>query len=191
MHPEERSQQCYGYCHLAFQFLNSKRIWKLTPSRIFSCKSFFNQLIDDYALLNFHMIWNTKVPNKVQPFAWLLALGKLSTGDVIQRWNLNVCLSHSWSVVCKRNGENADHLFLHSHQAAQLWHQPASISSVMPTSRNSLLSEFIHAFRKGEKARVLWKCSVLALFQVIWFERKKVFWRSRNTSSFWGKEYNY
>ena len=91
MHPEERSQQCYGYCHLAFQFLNSKRIWKLTPSRIFSCKSFFNQLIDDYALLNFHMIWNAKVPNKVQPFAWLLALGKLSTGDGIQRRNLNDC----------------------------------------------------------------------------------------------------
>ena len=104
-----------------------------------------------------------------------MALGKLNTSDVIQRQNPNVCLSPFWCAMYKRNGESADHLFLHSHQAAQLWHQAASISSVMPTSRNSLLSEFIHAFRKGEKARVLWKCSVLALFQVIWFERKKVF----------------
>ncbi|GAY42514.1 hypothetical protein CUMW_067490 [Citrus unshiu] len=48
-----------------------------------------------------------------------------------------------------------------------LWNrlfQAAKIPSAMPASRMSMLSEFIHAFRMGEKARVLWKCSVISTF---------------------------
>lgn len=104
-----------------------------------------------------------KVPSKVQIYAWSLALGKLNTGDVIQRRSPNVCLSPSWCVMCKRNGESADHLFLHCHNTVQLWirlFQAVKISWMMPASSMSMLSELIHAFGKGEKARVLWKCSV-------------------------------
>ncbi|KAH9776963.1 ATP-dependent clp protease proteolytic subunit-related protein 4 [Citrus sinensis] len=139
-----------------------KRIRKLSPSRIFSCKSFLDKLIDDQVPLNFqpaHMIWKAKVPSKVQIFAWSLALGKLNTFDVIQRQNPNVSLSPSWCIKSKINGGSMDHLFLHCHTAVQLWHrlfQAAQISWVMPASSISMLSEFIHAFGKGEKARVLY-----------------------------------
>ena len=175
-----------------------KRIRKLSPSRIFSCKSFLDKLIDDQVPLNFqpaHMIWKAKVPSKVQIFAWSLALGKLNTFDVIQRQNPNVSLSPSWCIKSKINGGSVDHLFLHCHTAVQLWHrlfQAAQISWVMPASSISMLSEFIHAFGKGEKARVLWKCSVMATFWVIWLKEIEGFFKiQRKISSFCGKERDY
>ena len=45
----------------------------------------------------------------------------------------------------------------------------------MPASSMSMLLEFIHAFGMGEKARVLWKCSVISTFWVIWIERNRIF----------------
>ena len=66
---------------------NFKRIWKLSPSRDFSCKFFFVKSIDDQVLLNFqpiHMIWKAKVPSSVQIFAWSLALGKLNMAPLLK-----------------------------------------------------------------------------------------------------------
>lgn len=65
---------------------------------------FLDQLIEDQALSNFqaaHMIWKAKVPSIVQLLPWSLALGKLNTGDVIQRRNL-MCASLRLSVPCAR-----------------------------------------------------------------------------------------
>lgn len=107
------------------------------------------------------------VPRKVQLFAWLLALGKPNTGDIIQRQNPNERLSPSSCIMCKRNGKSEDHLFLHCQTAVQLWHrlsQAAKISWVMPASSISMLSEFIHAFGRGENAILLWQCPVMATF---------------------------
>ena len=65
---------------------------------------------------------------------------------------------------------------MHCHNAAQLGKglfQASKISWVMQASTMSMLSEFIRAFGKDEKARVLRKCSVTATFWVFWIERSR------------------
>lgn len=141
------------------------------------------------------MFLKAKVPSKVQIYAWSLALSKLNTCDVIQRQNLNVCLSPSWFVMCKRNGESVDHLFLYCHNAVQIWNrlfQAAKIFWVMSASSMSMLSEFIHAVGKGKKARVLWKCSVWPLVGLFGLKEIEGFLKIQgNISSFCGKECGY
>lgn len=53
-----------------------------------------------------------------------------------------------------------------------------------------MLNEHVSAFAKGEQARVLWKCSVLATLWVIWLQRhKRIFRDSReeDVNSLWDR----
>lgn len=93
-----------GECFNQWFCLEDKRIGRLSPSRIFSCKLFFSCLIDDQYLWTFHpvhIIWKAKVPSKVQLFASSLVLGKLSTSVVFHRCNL-LCACLPLAVSCVR-----------------------------------------------------------------------------------------
>ena len=59
---------------------------------------------------------------------------------------------------------------------------------MMPASSMSMLSELIHAFGKGKKAKELWKCSVMATFWVIWLRRKRRIFEDSEEYLFCGKE---
>ena len=89
-------------------------------------------------------------------------------------------MKYIWTEICFRS------LVFALSSSIQLRHrllQAASISWVMPASSNSPRSEFVHVL-EGEKARVLWKCSVPAIFREIWFERNIRFFEDSEENIF-------
>ncbi|KAL5545313.1 hypothetical protein UlMin_009097 [Ulmus minor] len=53
--------------------------------------------------------------------AWLIFLGRLNTCDRVQRRNPQMMLSPNRCVMCKKDEESANHLFLHCCSARFLW----------------------------------------------------------------------
>ena len=90
---------------------------------VFSCKSFFESLMNQYSCPTFApalMIWKAKMPIKIQVFAWTVAHGELNTCDMLQK-RPRSCFSPQWCVMCKVDFESIDHLFLHCSVALAMW----------------------------------------------------------------------
>lgn len=100
------------------------RRWKLEASGAFSCESFRKFPIEDSSDPNFsaaNFIWNAKVPPEVKVLGWLVAHERVNTCEMHQ-WRRPSCyLSSHWCVLCKLNGENANHSFLQCEVASYLW----------------------------------------------------------------------
>jgi hypothetical protein len=93
-----------------------RRAWSMDSKGIFSCKSFFEWLVNDESHPLFehaNVVWKSKVPNKIKFLGWLIAHGKVNTCDIIQKRYPNLCLLPSWCVMCQNSEENLNHLFLH------------------------------------------------------------------------------
>lgn len=76
--------------------LYDRWVWDLEGQRLFSCKSFFNFLIDDHTLPVFkfsHFIWKALVPTKVQVFNWLLVSSKHNTQFVTKKETFLISVS--------------------------------------------------------------------------------------------------
>ena len=75
--------------------LEDKRLWIPNSSHIFSCKSALNKQRETLTLTvfsPFKLIWKSTIPHKIKVFAWLVALGKVNTSDVLQKKKPNCAL---------------------------------------------------------------------------------------------------
>ncbi|KAK9286213.1 hypothetical protein L1049_014598 [Liquidambar formosana] len=158
-----------------------RRLWKCHSSLSFSSKSFFDSLRKDDSVPVFNparMIWKAIVPLKVKILAWSTAHKRTNTNDWVQRKRPFVCLSPQWCVLCKKEGEFVDHLFLHCDISIALWQRLfnlANLSWVRPSY--SLLEVEFRGFGRSKRAKVLWSSVVLAIFWVIWIERNSRIFR--------------
>ena len=86
-----------------------RRIWGLDSSGAYTCKSYFKWLANDPSQSNFKCFnfnWKAIVPPKIRFFAWVVALGKLNTGEIIQRRFPHTSLSPSFCITCKHSEES-------------------------------------------------------------------------------------
>ncbi|KAK9927793.1 hypothetical protein M0R45_024959 [Rubus argutus] len=162
-----------------FPSRDDSRKWSLESHGKFSCKS-FGRFLDDvsnYPSFDpYDQIWKAKVPTKVKITVWALAHGKINTCDVVQRKRPGSCLSPNWCIMCKKEQETIDHVFLHCPVALSLWmklFREVNISWIIPKQCFSLLCEKHKILRGGRKAKAVWGCLVLAVFWVIWLERNQ------------------
>ncbi|RVW55296.1 putative ribonuclease H protein [Vitis vinifera] len=64
-----------------------KRSWSISPSGLFTVKSFFlalSQYSESPPVFPTKFVWNSQVPFKVKSFVWLVAHKKLNTNDLLQ-----------------------------------------------------------------------------------------------------------
>ncbi|RVW87682.1 LINE-1 retrotransposable element ORF2 protein [Vitis vinifera] len=64
-----------------------KRSWSLSPSGLFTVKSFFltlSQYSESPPVFLTKFVWNAQVPFKVKSFVWLVAHKKVNTNDLLQ-----------------------------------------------------------------------------------------------------------
>ncbi|GMP97344.1 hypothetical protein CsSME_00045635 [Camellia sinensis var. sinensis] len=74
--------------HFSLVPLLEDKVWALHSSGIFSCKSFFDNIIDNTELPQFPFckrIWKACAPLKVKVFMWALVHGGILTDDTLQR----------------------------------------------------------------------------------------------------------
>ena len=158
--------------------LEDKRIWLADSSRIFSCKSAFGSFTESNSFPINHQvkcIWKMTIPVKVKVFIWLQVLGKLNVHNILQRKRPYQSLSPGWCVLCKRNNETIDYLFLHCEFSFSLWSnilQQLGKFWVIPRSSSELVS-LGQSFSLSKKGRTLWKFAASATLWGIWLERNK------------------
>ncbi|KAL5539799.1 hypothetical protein UlMin_044293 [Ulmus minor] len=155
---------------------NDARCWA-TNSGVFSCKSFFDCLLGNANSFNFepfHFIWKSSVSHRVKVSAWLIFLGKLNTCDRVQRKNPRMMLSPNMCVICKKDEETANHLFLHCYSARFLWLKAlgeVGLHWVAPASVRGMFLDRSLGFGSNKMAKTLWNCMVFSLLWHIWLER--------------------
>lgn len=101
-----------------------KRVWTLESFGVFLCKSFFDMLIPSSNFdLNFlaKRVWKAKVSQRVRAFLWFLILNHINTMDVIQRRRPNMTLSPYWCIMCMKDGESSNHIFLYCSFTMSIW----------------------------------------------------------------------
>lgn len=97
--------------------LEDKWVWAVYFSDSFSCKSFFDKLIDKshIPLFPFHKkIWSACVPLKIKMFMWILVHRGMLTNDTLQR-----------------RPSRLDNLFVHCSVVASLWQMLFCLGNVM------------------------------------------------------------
>ena len=92
------------------------RSWSLCSSGLFTVKSFFttlSQMPDSSSFFPTKFVWKSQVPFKVKAFIWLVAHKKVNTNDLLQLRRPHKAISPDICKLCMKQGESADHLFLH------------------------------------------------------------------------------
>lgn len=121
-------------------------------------------------------IWNTKIPPKIRVLAWIIAHWKANACYMVQRRRPYLCLSPHWCLMCKKDDESVDHLFLHCPVAFTLWLRlcrGGNLSWVIPATCVALFWKK-HKYFGGRKWDViLGRCAMLAIIWVVWIKRNR------------------
>ncbi|KAJ9697352.1 hypothetical protein PVL29_009249 [Vitis rotundifolia] len=153
------------------------RSWSLSPSGLFTVKSFFLALSQIHGLPSVFptkIVWNSQVPFKVKSFVWLVVHKKVNKNDLLQLKRPYKALSPDICMMCMKHGEIVDHLFLHYSLTMGLWHklfQLAKTDWVPPRSIFDMLSTNFNGFGSSKRGIVLWQATCIALIWVVWRER--------------------
>ena len=164
-------------------------------SGFFSCKSFFDLLIDspdDNTFVPYKMIWKIGTPSKVKIFSWLAAWNRVNTCDLLQSKRPNLAISPSWCILCKRDSESIDHIFLHCNFAQYIWAEVKrefNVIGVMSRSWHDFLCIDWGVRAKKNNSKVLWRCCCMAVACHIWLERNARIFEDRNSevANIWSK----
>lgn len=121
---------------------------------------------------------------------WALVHGGIWTNDTLQKRRPNRSLNSQWCIMCRKNEESVDHLFLHCPIALFLWHKLFLLGNVMwvaPQRSAHMLEVDFRVLGGSKRAKLLWSCAAFATFWVLWLERNaRVFEdKSRGIDCLW------
>ena len=143
--------------------------WKPSSSKAFQVRSYYHVLSSQAGVLfPWKCVWKPRVPPRVTFFIWTVALGRILTADNLRRRNIILV---DWCCLCKEDGENIDHLFLHCTVARELWSSVFilfGVSWVMPRRVVDLLTCWQGSLGRH---REIWKAIPHCLMWCLWRER--------------------
>ena len=92
-----------------------RMIWKLSKKGDFNVRSFYDKLRGPLPIIfPWKGIWKVKAPTHVSFFVWSAAWEKILTGDTLRCKGFDFI---DCCILCRSNGETANHLLLHCGQA--------------------------------------------------------------------------
>ncbi|KAF5463697.1 hypothetical protein F2P56_013842 [Juglans regia] len=146
-------------------------VWIPAGNAKFSVSSYYRILSSHSScVFPWKSIWKVKVPSKVAFFRWVASLGKVLTTENLRRRGLFIA---DWCVLCKRDGESVNHLFVHCKVTRFLWNEVLSWTGlhwVMPREVVDLLVGW-KGVKGCKKAMSVWKMIPPCLMWCIWLER--------------------
>ena len=111
-------------------------------------------------------IWKVGIPPKVKVLAWLASWKRVNTCDLLQKRRPNLAISPSWCTLCKKGGENIDHLLVHCSFTNYMWNKVGEefeLIGAMPRSWHDLLGMEWQFKGTKKNSKLLWRCCCLAL----------------------------
>ncbi|CAN0887989.1 hypothetical protein LINGRAHAP2_LOCUS15726 [Linum grandiflorum] len=148
--------------------------WPLNSSGVFSVcslrKHLAVQMFPGDSAFPHDSIWFSPVPSKIQCFCWQVFHRKIATIDNLQKRGfqmVNMC------VLCRKETESVDHLFIHCEFSYKVWSLVSSTLSIhgpLASNVSCLISAWkgmncMTSFRKATKA------ILHSFFWYIWKER--------------------
>ena len=123
-----------------------------------------------------------------------MAHKKVNTNDLLQLRRPHKALSPDICKLCMKQGESADHLFLHCSVALGLWHrlfQLAKMDWVPPRSISDMMSINYKGFGNSKRGVVLQQNACITLIWVVWRGRNaRIFEdKARNSENLWDSIY--
>ncbi|KAA0058980.1 uncharacterized protein E6C27_scaffold98G001710 [Cucumis melo var. makuwa] len=86
---------------------------------LISCQ--LDQTSGDSRVKLLEIIWKSNIPMKIKFFMWCLIQRRISTMEVIQQRMSNTLLQPNWCVLCNKDNESGNHLFLRCDAVKPLW----------------------------------------------------------------------
>ena len=103
----ESLMRSLDHLHLS-PLVPNKRSWSLSPSGLFTVKSFFLTLSQFSGLPSVFptkLVWNSQVPFKIKSFVWLVAHKKVNINNMLQLRRPYKALSPDICMLCMKHGE--------------------------------------------------------------------------------------
>ncbi|CAN1257445.1 Transposon TX1 uncharacterized 149 kDa protein [Linum perenne] len=152
-------------------------IWPLETSGCFSVRSLRRSLtLDKFPgdpSFPMHSIWLAGVPSKVQAFCWMVFHSKIASLDNLQKRGFHLA---NRCVLCCKDEESVNHLFLRCEFAMSIWNRISSALSIFGPRANCVSNAFLEwkgmncfpSFQGGSGF------VLHAFLWFIWLERKKI-----------------
>ncbi|CAN1331689.1 Putative ribonuclease H protein At1g65750 [Linum perenne] len=154
-------------------------VWPLESSGRFSVGSLRRLMVSErYAPIHdfpYEVIWEKAVPPKIQCFMWMVWHGKIASIDNLQRRGMVLA---NWCVLCERDAESIDHLFVHCPFALTVWSGLSSKLSLYGP-RNDKVRGLIGAWKGMNCISTFAVASRVILHGVLWY-----IWLERNDRIF-------
>ncbi|XP_057761120.1 uncharacterized protein LOC130981553 [Arachis stenosperma] len=153
-------------------------VWKFDSKGIFSTNSFMKilhseTLPDEITSYSFtSAIWRGVVPPRIELFGWFVLVGRVNTKDRLSRLGV-IVHSDNICVLCKKEVESVQHLFLLCEVTWQVWCSwLSSVGQVWdtPETIRELFEKWIGVHRRKHERR-LWLAGFFAVIWNIWLER--------------------
>ncbi|GKV38806.1 hypothetical protein SLEP1_g46676 [Rubroshorea leprosula] len=153
--------------------------WHLEPSRNYTTKSAYSQLLkgDTRPAGDFKRVWKAPIPPKVSAFCWQLLHRKLPTKDNLATRGIltdTSSLSCCWCDTSLESLESPDHMFVNCNLAFTLWmkcYKWWDKQYVMGNSRRMVLDQ--HKWIGGQKL-------IDKGWNIIWFAMVWTLWLGKN-----------
>lgn len=109
---------------------------------------------------------------RVKAFAWIGSLSRSNTMDLLQRHRPFLQISPNWCVLCRKDSESTNHLFMHCSFSKVIWDHFSNLncSWVMPHELLNLFSQR-NSWGMGVRGKCFWACLIHAVQLGIWKER--------------------
>lgn len=150
-------------------------IWCPQKSGEFSVKSFSMELAKSYHNGQIDIIkgmWRSLVPHRIEIFTRLALLGKINTKAKLASLGI-IPADQAACILCDKEVEFVDHLFLHCIRARQIWHwwlEIWELKGAFPSSLRSMYDQWLPPI-KGKFFKKIWAAIFFIIVWSLWKER--------------------
>lgn len=129
-------------------------------------------------------IWKNDAPSKVLIFTWRVLLERVATRDALSRRGILHSQNDLCCVLCFRENESVEHLFLACNVVKSIWSQVFSWMGVPIVEPEDVISHFVEFGKmvKGRKQKGVKHLIWMAVVWNIWLARNKVIFQGEVAS---------
>ncbi|XP_057760903.1 uncharacterized protein LOC130981324 [Arachis stenosperma] len=153
-------------------------MWKFENKGVFSTKSVIQviqseTLSDEITSYSFtSLLWKGFVPPRIELFGWFVLVGRVNIKERLTKLGVNI-QSDSTCVLCTKESESAEHLFLQCEVTWQVWCNLVRLFRrewVIPGTVKDMFESWwgMHNRQQGHQ---MWMTAFFAVIWNIWLER--------------------
>ncbi|XP_016199557.1 uncharacterized protein LOC107640560 [Arachis ipaensis] len=164
-------------------------VWKFENKGIFSTSSVIHAIqaetlsteITSYSFTS--SIWKGFVPPRIELFGWFVLVGRVNTKERLTKIGVNI-LGDSMCVLCTKELESVEHLFLKCEVTWQVWCKwlrSLGREWVTPETVKELFESW-HGMHNRQQGQKMWMTVFFVVISNIWLERNARIFKNARAS---------